>query len=318
MFRRTLAAIFSTDHGSDLRRIEVRMKIDLATAMAAVTEQPARELTLYELIRAFSVAKCDGSDTRLRKWTDAFGSVSAWAISAEQLETAAQAMREHGYKPSSVNRDLSALGSAYRWAKDKRLSPRGFKSPTLGVKRFDEGVRRVHVEREDLEALRARSLAFQDRRFGAFVALLIDTGARKSELLQRRWADVDLERREIIAPVTKNGTPRVLFFSAQTEHLMRRVFVTRDPSALLFEGRVPGQPISFRKAWDTVTSEVGLPDFHMHDVRHAAAAALLRAGVTLGVAAQVLGHDPAVLARRYGHLETGALRAAQEQVWRAA
>jgi site-specific recombinase XerD len=37
----------------------------------------------------------------------------------------------------------------------------------------------------------------------------------------------------------------------------------------------------------------------MHDVRHAAAANLLRAGVTLDVAAQVLGHDPAVLARRY-------------------
>ena len=63
-------------------------------------------------------------------------------------------------------------------------------------------------------------------------------------------------------------------------------------------------------------SEIGRKDLHMHDIRHAAAANLLRAGVTLGVAAQVLGHDPAVLARRYGHLETAALRAAQEQAWK--
>ena len=120
-------------------------------------------------------------------------------------------MLDHGYKPSAVNRDLSALGSAYRWAKDKRFSPRGFRSPTLGVRRFEEAIRRVHVDREQIDDLRARALAFRDRRFGVFVALLIDTGARKSELLERRWSEVDLERREILAPTTKNGKPRVLF-----------------------------------------------------------------------------------------------------------
>ena len=67
----------------------------------------------------------------------------------------------------------------------------------------------------------------------------------------------------------------------------------------------------------TVTKEIGLPDLHMHDLRHAAAADLLRSGVTLGVAAQVLGHSPQVLARRYGHLETATLRQAQEQRWRS-
>lgn len=290
-------------------------KIDLGRAIAAVAQQPARELTLAELVRAHAIAVCDGSDTRLKKWNEAFGQVSAWAVTSEQLETAAQALLEHGYKPSAINRDLSALGSCYRWARDKRLSPRGFKSPTLGVKRFDEGVRRVHVEREQIEALRERSLAFKDRRFGVFISPLIDTCARNSELVERRWTDVDMVRREILAPVTKNGTPRVLFFSERTAQLIDRVFRKRDPATLVFEGRVPGQPVSFKKAWQTLRAEAGLPELHLHDLRHVAAASLLRAGVTLGVAAQVLGHDAAVLSRRYGHLETGALRRAQEQAW---
>lgn len=89
----------------------------------------------------------------------------------------------------------------------------------------------------------------------------------------------------------------------------------RRPENLLFEGRVPGQPISYRRIWNEIAAEVGLTDFHMHDVRHAAAASLLRAGVTLAVAAQVLGHDPAVLARRYGHLETASLKRAQQSAW---
>jgi len=185
------------------------------------------------------------------------------------------------------------------------------------VRRFDEGIRRVHVEREQLQALRARAIAFKDRRFGVFVALLIDTGARKGELLERRWSEVDLDKREILAPVTKNGTPRVLFFSEETAALMRRVYPEshRRPDELLFQGRVPGQPISYRRIWNETAAELGMADFHMHDVRHAAAASLLRAGVTLAVAAQVLGHDPAVLARRYGHLETAALKRAQESAW---
>jgi hypothetical protein len=40
-------------------------------------------------------------------------------------------MFDHGYKASAVNRDLSAVGSAYRRARKKRLAPRGFKSPAL-------------------------------------------------------------------------------------------------------------------------------------------------------------------------------------------
>jgi integrase len=289
--------------------------INLAEAVKAAPQEHGSQLTFAELARAHAITVCDGSDLRLRKWLDAYGRVSAWLLTSEQIEAAAQAMIDHGYSPSTVNRDIGTIGSVYKWAKIKRLCPRGFRSPSLGVRRYEEKIRRVHVEREQLDQLRARSMAFADLRFACFVALLIDTGARKSELLERTWSDVDLDKREILAPTTKNGMPRVLFFSDQTAQLLKRVYSKRIPEKLLFEGRVPGQPISFRRIWGVITKEVGLPDLHMHDVRHAAAASLLRAGVTLGVAAQVLGHDPALLARRYGHLETASLKRAQESAW---
>ena len=296
-------------------RSSITKGINLAQAVKAAPQESGSQLTLAELAHAHAIAVCDGSDLRLRKWIDAYGSLSAWLLSSEQIEAAAQAMIDHGYSPSTVNRDIGTIGSVYKWAKLKRLCPRGFRSPSIGVRRYEEKIRRVHVEREQLDQLRTRSMAFSDMRFACFVALLIDTGARKSELLERTWADVDLDKREILAPTTKNGTPRVLFFSEQTAQLLKRVYAKRIPEKLLFEGRVPGQPISFRRIWGVITKEVGLPDLHMHDVRHAAAASLLRAGVTLGVAAQVLGHDPALLARRYGHLETASLKLAQEAAW---
>jgi integrase len=296
----------------------VRLKIDLSAAISAANEQPSAELTLAELIHGFNTATMGDYDWRLKKWIDAFGSISAWDITSEQLDTAAQAMLAHGYKTSTINRDLSALGTCYRWAKQKRLSPKAFRSPTLGVQRMAEDIRRVEVPAEQIQALKSRALAIRDRRFGAFVALLVDTGARKSELLERRWSDVDLDQCTISCETTKTGVPRVLHFQGETRDLMLRVWRSRPQDQLLFEGRAPGNPVDYRAAWRVVCQDIGRPELHMHDLRHAAAADLLRSGVTIGVAAQVLGHSPQVLARRYGHLETGALRAAQEQRWRKA
>ena len=296
----------------------MRLKIDLQAAMQAVQDQPAAELTLAELIRHFNFTTPSDYDWRLKKWIEAFGSTSAWDISTEQLETAAQAMLAHGYKPSTVNRDLSALGTVYRWAKQRRLCPRGFRSPTLDIRRHEEPIRRVEVSSDQLQALRACARAVRDRRFSAYVELLLDTGARKSELLKRRWADIDLDAGTIICETTKTGVPRILHFRAETAALMRRVWKSMPGDRLVFEGRIPGLPINFRTAWLKACRDAGLPELHMHDLRHAAAADLLRSGVTLGVAAQVLGHSPQVLSRRYGHLETATLRPAQEQRWRAA
>ena len=297
--------------------IDVRQPLDLAAAVRAIADRPSAELTLNELVRACALACLDESDLRLRKWTAAFGNESAWAITPEQLEVAAQAMVNAGYKPSTANRDLSSLGSVYRWAKQRRLSPRGFRSPTLDVERFGEDIRRVEVSATELDALRARALAFRDRRFGVFVGLLIDTGARKSELLERRWAEVDLVRREIECPTTKTGIPRILHFRPETAQLIERICKVRPDRDLVFPGQREDEPISYRGAWTRAVADIGRPDLHMHDIRHARAASLLRSGTTIAVAAQVMGHSPAVLARRYGHLEVKDMRIAQERSWSA-
>ena len=146
------------------------------------------ELTFAELVHSHTISVSDGSDLRLRKWVSAFGKLSAWELETEQIDIASKAMIDHGYAPSTVNRDVGTIGSLYKWAKTKRLTPKKFRSPSIGALKYAEKIRRVHVENEKIEALRARSLAVSDRRFGCYVALLLDTGARKSELLHRKWS----------------------------------------------------------------------------------------------------------------------------------
>jgi integrase len=58
------------------------------------------------------------------------------------------------------------------------------------------------------------------------------------------------------------------------------------------------------------------PDLRVHDIGHWVAASLLKNGVGVGVASQILGHrDQTMLLRRYGHLDHISLQDAQQIRW---
>lgn len=294
-------------------------RIDLKKALSARAERLAipQEITFCELVAGFAALHFDGTDARLRKWVALFGRRSAWSITGPEIAAALDEMASSGYSPGSVNRDLSALGTVYRWARKRHLSPVGFVSPTLGIERRPEAPRVVEFTREEARALLVGSLAFADRRFGVFVHLLHDTGARKSEILTRTWAQFNTERRQILAPVTKTERPRVLFYSPETAALMDRVFpkAKRKPDAPLFAGQRGGVTAGFKRPWAMLTEAIGRPDLHMHDLRHFRAAEMLRSGKTLAATAQVLGHSTTILARRYGHLDTAHLEQTVSASW---
>lgn len=295
----------------------MRPKVDLRQAMARVEQKMAVDLTFRELVEAYSAAQFDGADMRLRKWVDCFGDESAWSLTTQQVALAAEALLQSRlYKTSSINRDTSTIGTIYRWAIRRHLAPLGFKSPTVALQRYDEDIRRVEIKDDEIRRLLAAAKAHRDRRFAVYVRLVMETGARRGEVRERRWSEVNLDTREILVMDTKTGKPRVLFFSEDSAELMRRVWPTRNDGDLLFEGRRKGYPINYRAAWEALTKAIGRPDLHLHDLRHHRAAELLKSGTTIAVAAQVLGHSSLILQRRYGHLENATLRAATEASWR--
>lgn len=297
----------------------MKTKIDLrAVALAAQKPQADEALTFGELSRAWLAVTRNGDDLlRMRKWVDLFGQRSAWSITTDELIGIAQGMRDHGYAPGSVNRDIGAIGSMFKWVIGQRRAPAGFVSPTLNVRRFPEQIRVVEVTPDAVQRLRDIALTSKDRRFGLFVHLLIDTGCRKSEILQRTWSDFDLVKRRIYltAQDTKTGKGRALFFTEATAALIQRLAPHRPPDALAFPGRVPQLPVNYRSSWETLTKAAGVAGLHMHDLRHNRARELLLKGTPLPIAAQILGHGAQVLERRYGHLAVDDKQSAAEATW---
>ena len=149
--------------------------------------------------------------------------------------------------------------------------------------------------------------------------MLVDSGARKSEVLHRTWQELDIPSGKVIVPRTKNGDSRMLFFTSETMALAKRLkptLATGSADRLIFAGKSGTAPICYRKKWSSLTGMLRRPDLRIHDIRHWVAASLLRNGVGVGVASQILGHrDQTMLLRRYGHLDHLSLQEAQQQRW---
>ena len=137
----------------------------------------------------------------------------------------------------------------------------------------------------------------------AVVVLALSTGARKMELMELTWTDVDLRRGIIRLRETKNGEPRVLPLIGRALDLMQEHSAKRRRGCdLVFPNCSGIKPRSLRTAWETALRRARIDDFCFHDLRHSAASYLAMGGASLAEIAEVLGHKDIRVARRYVHL----------------
>ncbi|TQN28325.1 site-specific recombinase XerD [Haloactinospora alba] len=179
-------------------------------------------------------------------------------------------------------------------------------------------------------------------RLYAFFHLAAYTGARRGELLNLRWSDVDMESEEVritgtaafidgqrVEGSTKSGRSRVVSIDPETVAVLRthRQQQLQDRLAV-GEQWCGAEDYVFTTGWgapvhpDTVSSlmsslirrynkpgegrpapEEPLPSARLHDLRHIHATTLLLSGVPVHVVAARLGHgDPSITLRVYAHV----------------
>ena len=150
----------------------------------------------------------------------------------------------------------------------------------------------------------AASKAHPDLR--AYIVVALETGGRRSELCRLRSADIDMKRRLVTFPRTKNGETRHVpmtdtvwaFFHARPRAL--------EPSAPGLP--VYGDPHSITQAFDRLVARLKLTNLTFHDLRHDFASRLAMAGVPLLTISTLLGHKSLTMTMRYAHLSPQHLR----------
>lgn len=134
------------------------------------------------------------------------------------------------------------------------------------------------------------------------VCILLDTGARHSEIAELTWKAVDLDDRAISLYRPKVRNQSVLPMTDRVAAILKRRYDDRGESEHVFTAKDGGARNYCPLALQTACKKAGIEGVTFHILRHTAASRLAQAGASLQDIAQLLGHTTIAMSQRYSHL----------------
>lgn len=239
-----------------------------------------------------------------------FGSKHLDAITTDMVSEAHQALRAKGYALAMANKLPILFKIIYNLGKQKKVVGTAT-NPADGVTLFvTNNAKERYLSAEETQRLQEALERSTNSQLKYIVPLMLMFGCRKRELLEAKWVDMDLERRNWYIPMSKTGKARNIPISTKAMELLQRLprwngcpYVVPNPNTKKPYGNL-------FCCWDTARRRAGLPDVRMHDLRHSFASNLVNSGQSIYVVSKLLGHTQVKTTARYSHLSDATLLSA--------
>jgi integrase len=141
--------------------------------------------------------------------------------------------------------------------------------------------------------------------------IALHTGLRRKEQYIRiDWSAVDLSRKDLYVPPSKNGEDRHIPLNFEARAAFQRLYEKRigdgpipiHAEGSIFVGRGGERLLGPRHWFEDAVRKAGLRDFTWHDLRHTFASRLAMQGVDIRTIAALMGHKTIQMTMRYAHL----------------
>jgi len=129
------------------------------------------------------------------------------------------------------------------------------------------------------------------------LALALATGMRRGELLSMQWKHIELDRRTVFLPQTKNGRARTVPLSPAAVRVLTELPHQTDKC-------IPLSGNAVRLAFERLRQRAGVVDLTFHDIRHEAVSRFVESGLSLAQVQMISGHRDLRMLMRYTHLQT--------------
>ncbi|MDF2687398.1 MAG: integrase [Microvirga sp.] len=309
------------------RRVAERVAAKIrAEAHEEIVEGRKKPLTLEQALKRYIASREGMANHRnLLGHRDAIlsiisGSLPLTSITSTVVEDFVRKRVQTGRMPQTVKHTVNCLFAAMKAARKAGYACADPERPTIKVAnkmvRYlsrDEEERLLSALDPDREVngvpLRAdrkpeRQRWMQDNY--DLIVLLLDTGARYSEIANIRWSQIDLSHRAINLWRSKVQNESVIFMTDRVAAILERRSRNRIGDHVFTNkaGKARGySAIAIRKA----LRRAGLHDCTIHTLRHTHATRLIQNGLNVYEVKAVLGHADIKTTMRYAHLEQAAV-----------
>ena len=228
-------------------------------------------------------------------------------------------MKKKGYAIGTINRALVLLRYGFELA-IRWKEPGVEVNPVKEIKNIkDDNKLERYLSDKQAKVLMQAVAQSSNAMLQHIVLFLIYTGARKNEVLQACWQDVDWQKSSWRIPKTKSGKVRHVPLSRGALELLNKlqnqIKLDHMGKRAIFANPETGKPfISFFYSWNSARVRAGMPEFRIHDLRHSFASYLVNAGRSLYEVQELLGHADIKTTSRYAHLSRERLAQAVEHV----
>ena len=212
------------------------------------------------------------------------------------IEEIKERRHKEGVSPLTVNKTLACLKTIFNKAID--WGKFDGQNPMRKIKKLKVDNKRLrYLEKEEIPRL----IDCCPAHLKPIVIVALNTGMRKSEILNLKWHDIDFKRGVISLLKTKNNKPRYIPINKTVENTL--IATKKHPeSAYVFPGKT-GKPYdNFKRSFKTAREKANIENFRFHDLRHTFASQLVMNGVDLNTVRELLGHSTIDMTLRYAHL----------------
>ncbi|MGA2262303.1 MAG: site-specific integrase [Acidobacteriota bacterium] len=250
-----------------------------------------------------SIQGCFGKDTLLSK----IGRAEVEGYQA--LLISSPSKRKRAFRPGTVNRHMTTLRHMLNKAVEWNVIS---DHPCRKVKSLKENnMRTVFLSVEECKTLLdAASTVDEDSKKGAcpgttlkaVIELALNTGMRKSELLNLKWEHINLKQEYLEIVEQKNGEYDTIPLNQSVIEILRRI-PRRLDSPYVFPGKIPGKPfVDLKGQYEKAAGNANLSWATFHVLRHTAASHMAMNGVPLTTIKEILRHKDFETTLRYAHL----------------
>lgn len=210
------------------------------------------------------------------------------------------------YAGTTANRLINVMSAVFNFGIREQYLKGA--NPCVGLRKYKSVSRDRFLSLKELESFHA-AVDLEDDLFRDFFKILLFTGARKSNVLSMRWADIDLhlKRWRLAETQTKNRDVNVVLLSEPALEILK----VRDtanhsleiPSVFVFPGTAAdGYLKDPKRAFDRVRDRMNIHDIRMHDLRRTLGSYMAISGVSLPIIGKALNHKSQVSTAIYARL----------------